>query len=319
MPKRNPNSHALRELAEGLIRGLAEEVEIPEDERRDLATSLVRQWITYDGRATLFLGGEQVYFILGRTPLGRFTLKPVPGLPGWLGQLTADWRIHPDALPEVFEQLNRAQSAEVINEDGVPLRLWVNPGEGKRGVDELVKQPGQTGRTRDYRKLAWNQLEQKFGAGLDEDEMDALACSVARQWQRYGGHACLFLPGKRLQFTLTEKADGGCVVTAEERAAGLESLLDSLGFPAEALADAVARINLGQEVEFRDQEGVPSLLWNDPQIQRILVRPLDPAAAGASGSLPPLLCPACHAVLGPWRAGEQQQRCPHCGNIVSLP
>src|SRR6266567_1012384 len=49
MSKRNVNSRALRQLALELLQQIAEDDEIPEGEREDFATSLVRQWITYDG------------------------------------------------------------------------------------------------------------------------------------------------------------------------------------------------------------------------------------------------------------------------------
>ena len=40
---------------------------IPECERGDLGTSLVRQWLTYDRKAILFLGENAILFVLGTT------------------------------------------------------------------------------------------------------------------------------------------------------------------------------------------------------------------------------------------------------------
>jgi hypothetical protein len=277
MSKRKINSGALRRLAEDLLQTLEEEGGLPPGEQGDLATSLVRQWVTYDGHACLFLVGQVVYFDLGRTPLGKPRLVPEPGLPGWLNVLTRHWKIEPDDLPGIFDQLNRGQSAEVTNAEGVPLRLWVNPKERSHGVEPLVKQevPPETGR--DYRKIAANVLEQQFGDSLDPDEMDALACSVARQWQRHEGHACLFLDeGRQLVLTLVEKAGGGCTVSTGYTDTGIEPLLASLGLPPEAIPEVIARINLAQEVEFMDRDGVPSVLWHDPRARRIHVRPLAP-------------------------------------------
>jgi hypothetical protein len=127
MGQRKVNSRALRQLAEGLIRRIAPEAGLPEEEWGGLATSLVRQWITYDGSAALFLGGQQVDLAPGRTPPGKPRGVAGPAPHGWLRQLTRDWKVSPDDLPEVIGQLNRGQSAEVVNADGVPLRLWVNP------------------------------------------------------------------------------------------------------------------------------------------------------------------------------------------------
>ena len=67
MPKRKFDSRALRQLAEELIQRIAQDEEIPEGEREDCVTSLVRQWITYDGNATVFVGEQQIYLVLGKT------------------------------------------------------------------------------------------------------------------------------------------------------------------------------------------------------------------------------------------------------------
>jgi len=169
MPKNRGRTQALRQLAEDLLGSLAQE-EILEGEQAELVTSLVRQWVTYDGSATLFLGGQQVYLVLDRTPLGKPCIVPEPALPlpGWQARLVADWKIAPEDLPEVFDQLNRGQSAEVTNGEGLPVRLWVNPRERSRGVEPLVKEPLPPGRKRDYRKIAADLLEQAFGACLTQ-------------------------------------------------------------------------------------------------------------------------------------------------------
>src|SRR6266852_3350226 len=80
MRQRKFNSQALRQLAEELLSQIAEEGAITAEEREDLTTALVRQWITYAGNATLLLGEQQVYLLLGRTPLGRPCVVPEPAL-----------------------------------------------------------------------------------------------------------------------------------------------------------------------------------------------------------------------------------------------
>jgi hypothetical protein len=62
------NSRLLRQLAEELVQTMAEEGEIHPSTQGDFATSLVRQWITYDGNATLFLSERQIYLTLNNTP-----------------------------------------------------------------------------------------------------------------------------------------------------------------------------------------------------------------------------------------------------------
>jgi hypothetical protein len=320
MRKRKVNSRALRQLAEGLLQHMDPEGELPEDEREALVTSLVRQWITYDGNATVFVGERQTYLVLGQTPLGKPCIVPEPALAGWVKQLSRDWEISPDDLPEVLDQLNRGQSAEVINSSGIPLRLWVNPRERSRGVEPLVKENTSPGRKWEYRQVAATELEQQFGEWLDPEEMDELACSLAKQWQEYEGHACLFLDGhEQLHFKLTEHDDGSCDVVASRLRIDLEPALSALGFPPEDLPDLIARLNLGQQIECRDRNGVRSRLWHDPKARRVNVQALDPAEPAARAVSPPILCPKCTAVLRLWREGERQQTCPLCGHTVSLP
>jgi hypothetical protein len=244
MPKRTLNSRALRQLAEELLDQIPDEMEVSESERQDYVTSLVRQWITYDGNATLFTDEHQVYLVLGKTPLGKPCVVPEPGLPGWMNQLTQDWKINPDDLPCIIDQLNRGQSAEVTNADGIPLRLWVNPKEKSRGVEPLVKEPVPAGTKRDNLKIAARILEQELG-DLDPDELEALARSVVRQWQKYQATACVFLDKEQVVFTLTELGEGNCRVAAQREKASLELLLRSLGFSSELVPEVIARINLG--------------------------------------------------------------------------
>lgn len=149
MSKSKGHSRALRQLAEEVMGQLAEEFDLPDGERQDFVTSLVRQWISYDGHATFFIAGHQVDFPLRYTPLGKPCCLPVPVLTDWTPVLTGDWKISPDELPEIYEQLNRGQSTEVTNRDGIPLRLSINPKEQRQRVEPLVKEqvpPGTTTR-----------------------------------------------------------------------------------------------------------------------------------------------------------------------------
>ena len=319
MRERKFNSRALRQLAEDVVGQIAADGDIPDDECEDFVTSLVRQWITYDGNATLFVDRQEIYLALGKTPLGKPCIAPAPGHGSWTKQLVQDWKIDPDGLDEIFDQLNRGQSYEVVNRDGIPLRLWVNPKEKARGVESQVKEPILPGWQRDYHKIATTQLEREFGPDLDAAELEALACSVAKQWQQYGGHACLF-PSRqeRLDFTLRELPEGMCEVVSRNTTVDLESTLFSLGFVLDVIPDVLGRINLGQEVEFRDQQGIVSLLWHDPKTKRLLIRPLDSLPTSAAPAMGPVFCSNCTAVLSPWREGERQQTCPNCGQTTKL-
>lgn len=321
MARKNTHSRVLRQLAEDLLARVAGESELTDDERGEFTTSLVRQWVTYDGNAALFLGDRQFYLVLGRTPLGRPVVTPEPALPGWVRDLTGDWKVDPDELPGVFEQLNRGQSAEVVNGEGVPLRLWVDPRERSRGVEPLVQEAVPAVFTRDYRKLAAGELERHLGGTVDPDELDALARSVAGQWQRHGGHASIFLDEREeLSLTFAEEGGGICHVGVGGRTVDLNRALATVGLPPEAVPEVVARINLGQAVEFRDHEGTHARLRYDPRVRQFFVDRLGvvPPPPASVSVLPPFLCPHCTAVLMPWREGQRQQTCPICGRPVTL-
>jgi hypothetical protein len=77
MPTRKGNTRALRQLADDLLRSLLPE-DVPDFPRQDFVTSLVRQWITYDGHATLFVGDDQVYARKGTGPLQSRVPSPFP-------------------------------------------------------------------------------------------------------------------------------------------------------------------------------------------------------------------------------------------------
>jgi hypothetical protein len=89
---------------------------------------------------------------------------------------------------------------------------------------------------------------------------------------RWIRHACLFVGNEQLVITLTELAEGSCRVETRHISTEIETLLGSLGFAVEIIPQVIARINLGEEIEFVDRRGVRSLLRHDPQTRRISVR-----------------------------------------------
>ncbi|HKB39418.1 MAG TPA: hypothetical protein VKD72_23480 [Gemmataceae bacterium] len=119
-------------------------------------------------------------------------------------------------------------------------------------------------------------------------------------------------------FTLNEHGDDTCAVAVRRMSVDLAAVLSSLGLPPEALPELITRINLGQEVELRDGQGTPCVLWHDPKARRICVREASPAQSTVPVTTPPALCPKCTAVLRLWREGERQQICPLCGHTISL-
>src|SRR5262249_918682 len=155
------------------------------------------------------------------------------------------------------------QSAEVVNGDGVPLRLWVNPRDRSRGVEPLAEADSPPGEKRDYCKIAAGELVRQFGGGLAPQQRDRLAPSVAKQWEEHGGHASLFLGGRQeLHFRLHQHSDGTCEVVATRTTVDLGAALSSFGFPPEVVPELIARINLNQQIDFRDGRGVRCRLWH---------------------------------------------------------
>lgn len=303
-------SRELRRLAEDVLARL----DIFVAEQADLATSLVRQWITYEGKATLFLDERQIYFLLTRTPLGRTTADIEEVQSTFIDNAVADWNINEDELPEIFQQLNRGQSAEFENMDGLLLRLWVDPKTQRKGIEPLVPEPKQEGRKRDYHKVALHELEKVLGGNIDEDEMFELVCSVAKQWQQHEGHACLFLDGKRqLLLTVVEQKDG-FGISKNLKNIELDSLLKSLGISEDAIPEVIVQINLDHDVQIRDQNGTIKVLRHDPKERKLrLQSPHRTPTPASPATMSSIFCPVCTAVLGPWVNG-QNQICPNCGH-----
>src|SRR5262249_48248285 len=61
--------------------------------------------------------------------------------------------------------------------------------------------------------------------------------------------------------TLNEHGDGTCAVAVRRMSVDLAAVLSSLGLPPETLPELITRINLGQEVQVRDEQGTPCVLW----------------------------------------------------------
>jgi hypothetical protein len=285
MSSRPSSGAALRQLAREFLSGLAEEEFIPESQREDLARSLVRQWITYDGNAALLVDRRLLWLATGHSPLGRLRVVPTSTDMGW-DRLIEDWKIEEDQLPEARTQLNLAQSAELTNSEKVQLRLWIDPQKRGRGVEPLGEQPApRSPIKRNYRRMASDGLDDQLGTTLAPDEMEALTNLVAAQWQRHQGHACIFVDvHQELIFTLTELSNGHCNMTVQRQQIDLTPMFNALGFAPEAIPQTIRRLNLGQPIEFRDRNGVPSVMRHNPIAMAIEVRSAVPGA----GPPPPL-------------------------------
>lgn len=122
MARDRDRSRKLRQLADKLM------AQVPETlfsaSAADLSTSLVRQWLTGDGHATLIFGPQQHYFRVRFDTNGevRLDLHLAPIAP-WFSAVARDWEIDEEELHKAVGQMNLGQSAQVENRRGEPLRL----------------------------------------------------------------------------------------------------------------------------------------------------------------------------------------------------
>jgi hypothetical protein len=92
----------------------------------DLATSLVRQWLTNDGHAGLVTSTHQCWFRLVTT--GDSLEVVVSQAEGGLGRiLSRDWHVDDEEIPGLLHRLNLCQSVLYRTAVGPTIRLWVEP------------------------------------------------------------------------------------------------------------------------------------------------------------------------------------------------
>jgi hypothetical protein len=320
MSDQSINPRELREIAEDIYDKIAAEAGFPDSERADLVTSIVRQWVTCDGHATLLADERrQVFLVVKKTPLGTKDVAVEWRRADWSGFI-ADWKIDPDEMPAIVHQLNRGQGAETITGDGRPLRVYVDPEKGTHGVEALDEDKRPRPPQRNYHKLATDMVSKHLGHRVAARLKEDLVLSVVRQWRRFNGHACVFISEcRQLTLVLTEQSDGGTHINATQGPSNVGNYLVSLGFQPRDLPDVLERINLGQKVKFVDRKGVPSTLTHDPQYMRFDVESVggaSPASRPRGPAMPPVFCHRCGAVLALWKADQSSQTCPICGEVV---
>jgi hypothetical protein len=93
----------------------------------DLATSLVRQWLTTDGHAGLITPTHQHWFQMVAHADGRLEVGLSTSEGNWAHILTRDWRVDEEDVPGLILRLNLCQSALFRNAAGLTIRLRVEP------------------------------------------------------------------------------------------------------------------------------------------------------------------------------------------------
>ncbi len=343
-------SQLLRKCAAKVVDALIASGKLAAAQRPDLVTSLVRQWLTYDGKALLFCTDCEMYYEISWPRAGKLVVDEDRKPLRWIDSAMRDWKIDPKHRPHILEQLSLAQNAEVVSEGGTPIRIWVDPQRRRTCIEPLEPLPQRRGRLPkpNYERMAADVLADHLPPFFPEKDIKLLAKSVVRQWRTYDGAASIFLPRQELQVRLQEHEDGSCMVSVQRVRSRLESHLRRLGFSPHDVLAAISLLNEGKLVPFIDCEGRPSELWHDPSVRRIEVRHASkPPRAGLAasspphsrpapqrsrrskpgpagprppvpGTTPPVFCPQCNAVLVPWEPHQRAQTCSACGYEVTL-
>ncbi|MCL6504350.1 MAG: hypothetical protein K6T86_16845 [Pirellulales bacterium] len=335
-------SRWLRKAAADLVAAWAKAGQMLAGQQSDLITSLVRQWVTYEGNATIFFAHCQVHCKASWRPEGRLQVHQSSKPLRWLDVAFEDWKIDPAHKTNILEQLNLAQNAEVRNREGVPIGIRVDPQRRTISIEPRAAEPRRRGRKKKipYRKIASDILAEQLAGQYPAEMLAKFAASVARQWETYDGAAGIFLPGQELILSLKKNEEGGCTVSARREPTTLEALLQQLGVAAAEVPEVIMRLNTAQTVAFVDPHGLPCELWHDPRVRRIHVRrlagapglappvprPWQPPAEkrrrparrgrkrrGEPPVTPPVFCPRCNAVLPLWGPRQRRQTCPACG------
>jgi hypothetical protein len=118
----------LREIAQGLLSNLIGE-SVDDQQLRELVTSVVRQWVTYDKHAGLVFDNGNVWLNLLHKGGSDYEIgvSKIPGrrfLP-----LLRSRGIEVEDMAEMLHRLNLSQSVELTNGAGERFTLRVNPME----------------------------------------------------------------------------------------------------------------------------------------------------------------------------------------------
>jgi hypothetical protein len=114
----------LREIAEET---LAESFgDLDADLRDELATSLVRQWVSNDGHAGFVTPTYQFWFqVVPQSDGVEVRCRPVEK--NWGRVLSRKWDVAEDEIPDLLHQLNLCQFVLCRNADGRTIGLRVEP------------------------------------------------------------------------------------------------------------------------------------------------------------------------------------------------
>lgn len=270
MARDRDRSRKLRQLADKLM------AQVPETffsaSAADLSTSLVRQWLTGDGHATLIFGPQQHYFRVRFDTNGevRLDLHLAPIAP-WFSAVARDWEIDEEELHKAVGQMNLGQSAQVENRRGEPLRLSLNAKERRHSIEALGPRhkPATRPAVNGPAMIAREHIEHLFADRISPAAKKDLVASLLRQWGSNAGHAVLVAPTARFHIILTSRAEGGSQVTCKKIPSNLLKKLQACGCTHEKALELVDGLNRGQTPEIIDERGRRCRIFADPRTARV--------------------------------------------------
>jgi hypothetical protein len=96
--------------------------------RNELATSLVRQWITNDGYAGFVTPTRQYWFQMVAKG-EQLDVGCTEAQGNWGRILSRDYQVAEDEIPSLLHQLNLCQTVSWRTTDGRTIRLGIDPKE----------------------------------------------------------------------------------------------------------------------------------------------------------------------------------------------
>ena len=222
--------------------------ELPHIPRADLLTSLVRQWLTCDGKA-VFLTLDLLHLTLPADESRDLSVivRRIPA-GAWFDRWAASWDVDTDAFARIVGQLNGGQSAVLTNRQGHELRVWLDPVSGGAGVEALDQNVKLAAGPVDYLAIARNVVRQVFGLDLPTEDAEALAAGLARQWAANAGAGVFLLPDRVVRLRLNPRENGNVAVETRNELKDVAAELMAMGIAVDYIPDALRRLNVGQAV-----------------------------------------------------------------------
>lgn len=268
-------SQTYRYIAEGFLAQLPDE--ILTSPRADLATSLVRQWSTYEDYAILIFRGKlhRLHFVPQDDGEGSIDAVAIP-LHVCFEHCIRDWHLDSTIILNAASQINLRQNAVLRNHHGQILRLWVNPKEDEHGIELQNDTEGET--FYPIELIEGDAIDSLLGPNLDPRIREELVQSVDRQWTKFRGHAILVTDRMIFPIRYQSGPEFQSKLVTDRTPTTIGKDLLAKGIPPEKLGVLLHTLNLRQNVQYSDGTGRRVEVEADPLagLVRIREHPSDP-------------------------------------------